>query len=253
MPEKPIEVILFDLGNTLIYFDGDRQEVNATANKILVETLFDLEYQLDPQSFSAAFSNNVQEYFDKREKTLVESTICKVLDDLLRGYGYENVPAPHLLQALRKMYSISESHWQLENDAIPMLEVLKKKGFHLGLISNAGDAQNVYHLLEKGGLYSFFEIVVISAETGIRKPHPTIFKKALNYFKTVPEHCIMVGDTLDADILGASVLGIGTIWINRRVALPINADKLKSTMPDVTVNNLSELPDLIDHWGVPDR
>jgi len=249
MPENPIEVILFDLGNTLIFFDGDRQEVNATANKILVQALFDLDYQLDPHSFSVAFSSNVQDYFEKREKTLVEGTICKVLEDLLRIYGFENVPVPHLAQVLRKMYSISESHWQLENDAVPMLEVLKKKGFHLGLISNAGDAENVYHLLEKGGLHSFFEIVVISAETGIRKPHPSIFKKAINYFNTVPEHCIMVGDTLDADILGASVLDIGTIWINRRVSLPINAEKLKTIIPDVTVNKLSELPVLIDHWG----
>ena len=53
----------------------------------------------------------------------------------------------------------------------------------------------------------------------------------------------MVGDTLDADILGANKLGIYSIWITRRVDTPTDGELL--AQPQAIIKTLGELPGLL--------
>ncbi len=134
-------------------------------------------------------------------------------------------------------------------DARPLLEQLKGEGYRIGLISNANDAQDVRTLIDKGNFASFFEITLISAEVGLRKPHPGIFKLALDFFNARPEETVMVGDTLGADILGANNLGISSVWISRRAeARADNLSHENTIQPRATISALSELPGLLHTW-----
>jgi FMN phosphatase YigB (HAD superfamily) len=55
----------------------------------------------------------------------------------------------------------------------------------------------------------------------------------------------MVGDTLEADILGANNIGMISIWITRRVKTADSADTQKTNKPDYKIAALADLPSLI--------
>ena len=118
------------------------------------------------------------------------------------------------------MYQVSEAYWHMEAETLPALDDLRRQGYRLGLISNAADDANVQRLVDKAGLRPYFDVILTSAAQGIRKPHPRIFYTAPETWPAIPAQAVMVGDTLSADIQGAKNLGIYSVWVTRRVALP---------------------------------
>lgn len=245
---RKFDLILFDLGSTLLFFDTPWEDVSAVAYGALVDTLIQLGYAVPKEEFQQAFSNQMKIYYDIRSTEYVEKTTQTVVKELLEVRGYLDVEPSHLRQALDAMYAVSQSHWKREDDALPTLERLQTLGFRLGAISNAADGPDVHKLIEQNELDKYFEQVLISAEVGLRKPHPKIFQMALDYFKVSPKRTVMVGDTLEADILGAKQAGITSVWITRRVESG-NSSLLGSGMrPDAVIAALDELPDLLMHW-----
>jgi putative hydrolase of the HAD superfamily len=244
-----LKVVLFDLGNTLIYFDYTWPEVTAQADQALYDYLVKSGYKLD-EAFSPTYDLRMDRYYAERETEFIEYTAELFLRDLLREYGYDQVPAETIKTAVAAQFAVSQAHWLPEEDALPLLDRLKEEGYRLGLISNAIDAQDVRTLIDKGNFAPYFEITLISAEVGLRKPHPGIFQIALDHFKVRPEEAVMVGDTLGADILGANNLGIASVWINRRAV--VRSDNLAhedTIQPKATIGALSELPGLLRAWG----
>lgn len=65
--------------------------------------------------------------------------------------------------------------------------------------------------LNKSGLEKYFSEVITSEKAGFRKPHPQIFELALSTSKNTPEEVLMIGDDLEADIIGAHQMQIDTI------------------------------------------
>lgn len=74
-------------------------------------------------------------------------------------------------------------------------------------------AQIQYRKLIKLGLADAVDFVVSSEEAGVEKPHPYIFRLALEKLGMQAEEVLMVGDSLDKDILGAQLLGIKALTI----------------------------------------
>jgi FMN phosphatase YigB (HAD superfamily) len=94
----------------------------------------------------------------------------------------------------------------------------------------------------------YMEIILISAEVGIRKPHPRIFQLALQHWQATPDQAVMVGDTLGADILGGLNAGIATIWITRRANTRDNIEQKDIIQADAVVTQLQEIPELLTNW-----
>jgi len=55
------------------------------------------------------------------------------------------------------------------------------------------------------------DTIVLSSEVGKRKPHPAIFERALSELGVDSSDALFVGDRLDADVLGASRIGMKTV------------------------------------------
>ena len=70
--------------------------------------------------------------------------------------------------------------------------------------------------LQNSGITNFFQTVTTSEEVGLKKPHPVIFQKALEKAMAKANESLMVGDTFEADILGAEGVGMHTIYFNYR-------------------------------------
>jgi 2-haloalkanoic acid dehalogenase type II len=244
---KRIKAVLFDLGNTLIYFDGQWPEVIEQSLDNLAKTLQVNGIDLDRENFINQFRARMEQYYIERETDYTEYTTAYFLKRMLVEWGYENVGDGVIRQALAAMYAASQAHWKVEKDTVPTLEKLRDRGCHLGLISNAADDNDVQTLVDNAGIRSFFEIILTSAALGIRKPSPSIFQSALNHWGVQPSQAAMVGDTLSADILGAQKVGILSIWITRRADSAANHTYQDRITPDVKIRTLLELPDVLEN------
>lgn len=68
--------------------------------------------------------------------------------------------------------------------------------------------------LKNAAIYHYFDHIINSEMAGVKKPHPHIFKLALKRARISPTNALMVGDNLEADILGARAVGFHTLHFN---------------------------------------
>jgi len=68
--------------------------------------------------------------------------------------------------------------------------------------------------LEKSNIASYFKTVTNSEMVGVKKPNPKIFNHALNLAGVGAENSVMIGDNLEADVLGALNVGLDAICFN---------------------------------------
>jgi HAD superfamily hydrolase (TIGR01662 family) len=242
---RRFDVILFDLGETLMYFDDDYAAVLQQCNRELARYMRESTLSLDAAAFLAAFEERMLAYYEQRESEFSEYTTAYVLSSLLAEWGYAEPPPNFIEQALESMYRVSQAHWIPERDALPTLQALQQRGYRLGVISNVADDNNAQLLLDKLGARPYLDIFITSAGVGIRKPNPKIFWQALSHWNCRPERAAMVGDTLGADILGAHHAGLFAIWITRRANTPGNRDHQATIRPDLQVSTLAELLDYL--------
>ncbi len=240
--------VLFDLGSTLIYFEGDWPAAMKSAVQASTDYLHSLGYNLDRKAFPVAYYALIQEYYQKRNDKFVEYTSEHVLREALRDHSYPEPPQEHLTQALKVMYAVTQNYWHREQDAIPTLEALRANGHRLGIVSNAADDADVQTLVDNAELRPYFDFILTSARAGVRKPTPLIFEQALAFWNAHPDQAVMIGDTLSADVVGANQLGIASVWIMRRADTPENRASAKELHPGAIVYALSELPDLLANW-----
>jgi HAD superfamily hydrolase (TIGR01662 family) len=243
---RPFDLLVFDLGGTLIYFDGNWPDVFARSNVELLRHLKEAGLELPGEDFLREFSARLERYYAERDSEFVEHTTAFVLRTLLGEFGYPDFPEANVRAALQAMYAISQSHWQPEQDASPALLVLRQQGYRLALISNASDDADVQVLVDKAGIRSFFELILTSAAAGIRKPNPEIFRIVLDRLRVSADRAAMIGDTLGADILGAQNAGLFSIWISRRGDTAANRAHAGMIHPDAVVHTLAELPSFIE-------
>jgi HAD superfamily hydrolase (TIGR01549 family) len=238
------DVVLFDLGDTLIYFDGDWPVVFFQARRALWDSLRADGLKLD-QAFLEDYTQQMLAYYQERDTEFIEYTNRYVLSKVLQEWGYEFVPERILTDALREFHRLTQAHWIPEKDALPTLAKLDALGYRMGLVSNASDDPNTQFLVDKLGGREYFEVILSSAAVGIRKPNPVIFHEALKRMKVDANRAVMVGDTLGADILGGKNAGIFSVWITRRADTPANRSHMDTILPDAQINTLGELIDLL--------
>lgn len=238
--------IIFDLGSTLIYFNGDWDEVFSGADQAVYDSLCEAGYAPPTEDFPEIFRERLQAYHTAREVDLIEHTTVKILRDLLAEQGYPQVPQKVIDDAMQRMYAVSQAHWHVEPDAVETLQSLQARGYRLGLISNAANQQDVATLVEKAGIGAYLDFVLTSAESGMRKPSPSIFRRGLDHWGAAPDEVVMVGDLLRPDILGAQRMGIYSVWITRRAGSAENKKYAGEITPDAQIASLDELPALMD-------
>ncbi len=242
-PFSAIKVVFFDLGSTLIYSKDPWPPIYEKSDRALVEVLHKAGIPLEMNPFCCEFGTFLDSYYAERGTSTIEKTTFSLLTEILEQKGFKQIPPSNLRSALDAMYSITQQNWYLENDAIPTLNTLREAGYRLGLISNTSDDNNVQQLVDRCELRPYFDIILTSAGCGIRKPDERIFQLALDFFGLPPEQTAMVGDTLEADILGANRLGTYSIWITRRAQVPEEGE-LK-IQPQAIITALDQVPGLL--------
>ncbi|MGP1991070.1 YjjG family noncanonical pyrimidine nucleotidase [Zobellia laminariae] len=97
-------------------------------------------------------------------------------------------------------------------NAISILDYLKPN-YKLHIITN-GFQEVQGKKLKNSNIHGYFDQIIDSEMAGVKKPDPIIFNLALNRANARPETSLMIGDNLEADILGAQAAGYHALHFN---------------------------------------
>ena len=140
-----------------------------------------------------------------------------------------------LLQSEHSLFAANAA--TLYDDTIPTLEHLRDAGFKLAIVSNWDTPLNP--LTERLGIAHYFDTITASHDERVKsaKPDPHIFNYTLAKVGVSAAEVVHVGDTYEADIVGARNVGIRPILIDR--------DGTQTGRWRETIQSLSELPELL--------
>lgn len=143
-------------------------------------------------------------------------------------------------------FGLKKTPWHHEDErpypeAVEVLAALQERGYRIGVIANqsAGTADR----LRAWGMIQHIDLVVASAEEGVAKPDPAIFRIALERAGCAAEEAVMIGDRLDNDIAPAKAEGMRTVWVPQGPAV-WQSVRRAAECPDKQVKGLRELLDL---------
>jgi HAD superfamily hydrolase (TIGR01662 family) len=245
--------VIFDLGSTLIQSQFDHHW-GAVLPRMRADVLRHLNahgYMLDAQAFLNRLAANYADFDQQRQTDWVEYTTGYLLATTLADLGAPPPSAELLQAAVRAYYDYSESLYTVMPGAPEVLHLLRAAGLPLAIISNAGDDENVQRLIDRAGLRAYFDPIIVSAAVRVRKPNPRIFERVLGPWRLAAEECVMIGDTLGADILGAQLAGLRNVWLASTADSPVNRAHAGNITPEATIQHLAELPAVLRRWGAP--
>jgi putative hydrolase of the HAD superfamily len=240
-----IRGVIFDFGSTLISFQGEAGEVRKLATQAMVKYLHDENVKFNNGAFVKRFNELLEMSFEARESTNIEISSISVLRLALTEFGYAAVTDEILHRALERFYNHFEDYWQPMPDLHPVLDEIHTGDYRLGMISNAGNADNVQRLIDKVDIRKYFDPVLISSDVGLRKPHSLLFDAVLNAWHLPAEQVVMIGDMLNADVLGAQRVGMHQIWITAEADNESNRQNATAIDPEASTEKLRDIPMLI--------
>ena len=134
---------------------------------------------------------------------------------------------------------------KLYPEVMSVLNSLKSMGVRMGVISNTTNPRFMKeNEMQAAGLKPYFEFAIYSSDTPYRKPHPSIFKLAIENLSMKPEEILFVGDNISLDVVGAKNVGMKSAWINReRKNMPVGGE------PDYELRSLEDLLEI----GLPSQ
>jgi len=124
-------------------------------------------------------------------------------------------------EAMTRAWERAE-HFELFEDALPVLDELRQHGLRLGLLSNTSrdlDAFVAHHGLD-------VDVALTSRMHGKAKPHGAIFRAMLERLDVAPAQAAMVGDDPDADVVGARAVGMQGWLVDRDGRFPEFPERL---------------------------
>jgi putative hydrolase of the HAD superfamily len=226
-----------------LFFDLDRTLWDFETNSEL--TLRHLFHHLQLNQHIPEFASFLSVY--QRENALLWKAygLNQVTKNHLRNARFErtlnkfSIRDNTLVEQLSDGYvDLSPKQKALHENAIQTLEELKNDGYMMHIITN-GFKEVQYTKLKESGLKPFFGEVICSEEIGKNKPSLEIFQYALSKARTIPKESVMIGDDLEADIIGALNAGMHAIHF-----LP-DSDRLGDVNDFCTVTNLNQLPEVL--------
>ena len=111
-----------------------------------------------------------------------------------------------------------------------------QKDYPMVLVSNFYG--NIQTVLQEFGLDGIFSQIIESAVVGVRKPDPRIFTLGVEALGLKPEEVVVVGDSIDKDIIPAREAGCHTVWFKGE---GWTNDPVDESIPEKIITDLSEI------------
>ena len=230
-----IKAVFFDFYKTLCVWG---QPLEASLQKIAERYPFEIDWE----RYATARENL---YADASGSDPTKHSVLGTMQEIVESY-YEFIKELgvqehvgqvtwELLQSEHSLFSATNA--TLYDDAIPTLQRLRNAGLKLAIVSNWDTPLDP--LTERLGIAEYFDAIVVSHDERVKsaKPDSHIFNYTRAAIGVSAEETVHVGDTYEADIVGARNAGIRPILIDR--------DRTQTGRWSETILSLSELPELI--------
>lgn len=209
------KALIFDLWNTLVVKKGNNL-TNAIAKYYNLG--YDEVYEWIRLSSLAK---------DKTDKYYYLKMICQA-----NGISFKEEDKLFFDNIFDNYYR--ECEWI--DGAIELLVNLRERGYMIGILSNSSEIS--YNVIDNLKIKDYVDNIVLSCEVGYLKPDPRIFQQILLNLNVNEKECIMIGDKITTDVLGAKIMGMDIIYFNK-------SQNESNTNPNLsfvaTTNKLSEI------------
>ena len=197
--------VLFDAGGTLVYLDYAflarelRRAGIAASPRAIRLAEYTAKAEIDRRLLGA---------LEDTDETRRRPYFVALLDHL----GVEPTLANVLIERFDAAHK-QDNLWRRMLPSTPaILTELRKRGFTLGVISNADG--RIAAILQKCGIAELFDTVIDSHHVGVEKPDPRIFALALERLNTRPDQAVYVGDIYGIDVIGSERAGLQSVLLD---------------------------------------
>jgi len=187
--DREVKGVIFDLDNTLVDF--------VEAKLIACEEVVNYLDRGDPEELFDHFLNgnyniedpqNIKDYL--QSNNISDEDVFERCSEIYRSTKLENI--------------------ELYPGVRDVLEEIRRKGLKIALVTDA-ERFNAINRLKKVGLKGYFDTIVTFDDTGKKKPDPEPFLCCLEEMGLEPEEVILIGDSLDRDVVPGKEIGIITV------------------------------------------
>lgn len=206
LDKNRITDVFFDLDHTLWDFEKNSA---LTFEKIFKQLNVDLQLGDFLHVYDAINHHYWKLYRENKisQKELRHQRLIKSFQAIDYAYDQQNI------DSISDQYLLHLSTFSnLFEGAISLLEELQNH-YNLHVITNGFEVVQ-HHKVNNSGLSSYFKNIFTAEKVGYKKPHPLIFEYALDHSNSEAHKSLMIGDSLEADILGALEAGMHAIHFN---------------------------------------
>lgn len=225
-----IKAVFFDIDDTLYDTSGFAMLARRAALNVMIDAGLPLSsddaYKL-LREIITEYGSNYDKHFNVLTKRVFGEE--KPLLIALGMITYHNVKF-----ALLRLFPQTTS----------TLIYLKKRGYHLGVVSN-GITIKQWEKLIRLDLHHFFDHVITSEEARAEKPDKHIFELALEKMGCTPEKSVMIGNKFSEDILGAVNVGMSAILVNSKLEESEKAYLKEKGINIEVISHIGELKDVL--------
>ena len=244
----PIKAVLFDFGNTLISIELDWEIVLPQNITSLVRYLNSQNILVDIDPFGKRFVELKNQKHSLGQNELHEYKSVDVLRETLAEYSINHVTDTLLENAVDAYFTPERLLYTEIPGAHQVLQELKNQGYKLAIVSNASSGYLIRKTMQQHDFTKYFDVTIVSADIGYRKPHPKIFELALEQLNSTPQDSVMIGDVPAYDVEGPQKLGIKTILVKYQASSE-GTKHLTDLQPDALANQITDIPQIIQSWN----
>jgi HAD superfamily hydrolase (TIGR01662 family) len=243
-----IRAIIFDLGHTLWDIGDSRRALERAyvdMRAILCERLGRNDLPAPAELQRAVFdvlSASAKTYFSEGPN-LDQPPSHVWIDRGCRALGL-SLDEPLLREITPPIFASEREALTCGEGTLDAVRALHARGYVLGCVTNTlADTATIRAMLRDDGFEELMTSVVVSADEGWRKPHPSLFEKALRETGVSPGEAVFVGDSPLHDIGGAKAVGMRAVLTQQYVARPHEGFE---PPPDAIITHLRDLQDVIE-------
>jgi putative hydrolase of the HAD superfamily len=235
-----IDTILFDNWNTLVQAPGLMR--SGASVGIFQRSLQGQGLDYDCDRFIDVYRPIArQQIAEAKANGWTEMDYKKRLILTLKELGVKD---PSRSQLAIRAWDDYLAEWPRQTSFYPetpaILEQLRGR-YKLGVVTNFMDGPTARRIFDDLDYNAIFDSLIVSAEVGYMKPAPILFEKALEELDSKAENTLMVGDTYEADVVGAHNAGLRGVLIDLYGA---HIEQLRGS--DAVINRIGDFPRVLE-------
>ncbi len=242
MTARRFDAVLVDLDNTLY----DYAPCHAAGLAALTETVT-VRFGISPREAEAYYEAGRHSTKERLQGTAASHHRLLYAQAICERAG--RPAAPHALEFEQAYWHAYLASMRLHPGVLDFLGWVRSGGMRLALVTDLVASIQLRKVVALG-LSAHLDSITTSEEAGVEKPDAGIFRLAAQKAQAQAARCVMIGDDLRRDVLGAMAFGMEAVWWNPDSRpVPHHAGDAGARRKPESVSDFSSLPELLEQWA----